>query len=218
MSTITELEARVVTLEKARFCCPDSVDVDDSMRRARREVEERQLTSAAWKWVPPAYYDWPLSQRAKTLGAPSTEYLCKSLLMENKNSDGKDPTHPKFVLVVVQYAATLDVKKLASAIRSLRKNVKERLDYNQFDFRVASPEDNDRLTGFQFNSVTPFGLLTPDLPIVLSEAVARLNFFWMGGGHVHLKLGMAVSDFVKAKKAMVAEISQPRSGADSETM
>jgi prolyl-tRNA editing enzyme YbaK/EbsC (Cys-tRNA(Pro) deacylase) len=137
--------------------------------------------------------------------------------MENRNSDdnGSDPTNPKFVLVVIQYEASLDVRKLASAIRSLRPNVKDRLDYNQFDYRVASAEDNDRLTGFSFNSVTPFGLLE-EIPIVLTAAVIPLNFLWMGGGHVHLKLGMSVSDFLRAINPIVADISQPRSGGDEE--
>jgi prolyl-tRNA editing enzyme YbaK/EbsC (Cys-tRNA(Pro) deacylase) len=137
--------------------------------------------------------------------------------MENRNSDGSDPTNPKFVLVVIQYEASLDARKLASAIRSLRPCVKDRLDYNQFDFRVASPEDNDRLTGFPFNSVTPFGLLQ-EIPIMLTDAVIPLNFLWMGGGHVHLKLGMSVSDFLRATNPIVADVSQPRSGGDEDNV
>lgn len=38
-----------------------------------------------------------------------------------------------------------------------------------------------------------------------------LGYFWMGGGHVHLKLGLAVSDFVgKVKNVKVMEVSVPR--------
>lgn len=209
--SVADLENRIVKLEQARYACPDGILVDNSMRRARVDVEARGIYSAAWKWVPPAYYDWPLEERAKALESPSTQLLCKSLLMENKISDGTDPTNPKFLLVVIQYEATLDARKLASAIRSLRPNVKDRLDYSQFDFRVADPADNDRLTGFSFNSVTPFGL-KEKVPIVLTSAVVPLNFLWMGGGHVHLKLGMAVSDFIKAINPIVADISQPRGG------
>ena len=79
------------------------------------------MYSAIWKWVPATYYDWPLEQRAKCLGAKSTQLLCKALLMDNKQSDGMDPwTNPKFVLVVLQYDSTLDVRKLANSIRSLK--------------------------------------------------------------------------------------------------
>ena len=213
--SVDDLETRVSKLEQARYACPDGVTVDDSMRRARTHVEAKGIYSAIWKWVPPAYYYWSLEQRAKVLESPSTELLCKSLLMENKNADGTDATNPKFLLVVIQYEASLDARKLASAIRSLRPNVKDRLDYSQFDFRVADPEDNDRLTGYSFNSVTPFGL-KEQVPIVLTSAVVPLHFLWMGGGHVHLKLGMAVSDFVKATNPIVADISQPKNGVGAD--
>ena len=211
--SLEELIVRIEKLEKARYACPNGITIDESMRRARIDVEKRGIYSATWKWVPPSYYDWPLEQRAEFLESPSTSLLCKSLLMENRNSDGSDPTNPKFVLVVIQYEASLDARKLASAIRSLRPCVKDRLDYNQFDYRVASADVNDRLTGFSFNSVTPFGLLK-DIPIVLTAAVIPFNFLWMGGGHVHLKLGMSVSDFLRATNPIVADISQPRSGVD----
>lgn len=215
--SLEELIVWIEKLEQARYACPNGITVDESMRRARTDVEKKGIYSATWKWVPASYYDWPLEQRAEVLGSPCTSQLCKSLLMENRNSDGSNPTNPKFVLVVIQYEASLDARKLASAIRSLRPCVKDRLDYNQFDYRVASPEDNDRLTGFSFNSVTPFGLLQ-EIPIILTDAVIPLNFLWMGGGHVHLKLGMSVSDFLRATNPIVADISQPRSGGDEDNV
>lgn len=188
------------------------------MRRARYDVEEKQIYSAVWKWVPPSYYDWPLEQRAACLSAPSTQWLCKALLMDNSKASSPNDgpiissTYPKFVLAVIQYDSTLDIRKLTNAIRSL-KPVKERLDYSRFDFRVADTVDNDRLTGYSYNSVTPFGLLEK-VPILLSDAVVPHKFFWMGGGHVHLKLGMAVADFVQTTDAIVADISRPRNVED----
>jgi prolyl-tRNA editing enzyme YbaK/EbsC (Cys-tRNA(Pro) deacylase) len=128
-----------------------------------------------------------------------------------------DPTNPRFVLVVIQYAATLDPRKLVAAIRALRPNVKDRLDDGRFDFRIASPEDNDRLTGYSHNSVTPFGMLAASagseaVPVLLCHAIVPLKSFWMGGGHPNLKLGMAVSDFCSALNPIVADVSQPRVG------
>ena len=214
-----DLEARVTALEIKHYGCFNNkgVQVDDAMRRARRAVEKAELYSATWKFVPEPYYTWPLSQRAKCLGAPTVHHLCKSLLMENKKVDADapfDPTNPKFVLIVLQYAAELDNKQLVNAIRALRP-VQNRLGDNEFDFRLASEEDNDRLTGYTHNSVTPFGLLDEkNIRIVLAKSIVPLKFFWMGGGHVHLKLRLAVSDFVKALKPIVAPISQPRSNAE----
>lgn len=207
------LRIRVENLERAVYDCPEGENVDDSMRRARQAVERANLYSARWKWVPPAYYTWPLSERAACLQAPSPQYLCKSLLVENKKcrATGHDPTNPRFVLVVIQYAATLDQRKLVSAIRALRPNVKDRLEDSQFEFRIANPEDNDRLTGYSHNSVTPFGILdSSNVSILLCKAIVPLKWFWMGGGHVNLKLGMSVSDFLSALNPIVAGVSQPR--------
>jgi prolyl-tRNA editing enzyme YbaK/EbsC (Cys-tRNA(Pro) deacylase) len=215
------LEARIIALERQRFQCPKDIQVDDfhSVRRARQHVEQHLplLSSANWKWVPPKYYDWSLEQRAKILNTSSTQGLCKSLLLENKKvDDTTDTTNPKFMLVVLQYEATLDVKKLATSIRKLRP-VEQRLDESQFDLRVASVEDNDRITGYSHNSVTPFGLLEAanNVPIYLSSAIINNGYFWMGGGHVHLKLGMSVADFLKVSNVQVMDLSVPRTTTSS---
>jgi prolyl-tRNA editing enzyme YbaK/EbsC (Cys-tRNA(Pro) deacylase) len=215
------LRLRVQKLERAVYDCPDGENVDESMRRARQAVQMATLYSARWMWVPSAYYTWPLSERAACLQAPSPQYLCKSLLVENKKCRAAchDPTNPRFVLVVIQYAATLDLRKLVSAIRALRPNVKDRLEDSQFEFRIAHPEDNDRLTGYSHNSVTPFGILdASNVSILLCKAIVSLKCFWMGGGHVNLKLGMSVSDFVSAFNPIIAGVSQPRIDLDDSSV
>ena len=212
------LVARVSALEKARYQCPADIDVDESMRRARQDVEARKLWSANWKWVPPPYYTWSLEERAKALGVRTTHMLCKSLLLENKKVTDKPEledakTNPRFMLVVLQYETTLDVKKLATSIRKLRP-VAERLEESQFDIRVASPEDNDRIIGYAHNSVTPFGLKEPVM-IILSSSIVPQQYFWMGGGHVHLKLGISVLDFLKIPNVQVMDVSNPRKASSA---
>jgi prolyl-tRNA editing enzyme YbaK/EbsC (Cys-tRNA(Pro) deacylase) len=244
MGVWEDLEARVTALEQKKFQMSshdhssnsDESDdgakqqpvVDEQMRRARKAVEEANVYSAVWKWVPTDYYQRPLSERAKCLTGSSTriEYLCKSLLLENKKCTSPNDENPRYVLVILQYAATLDEAKLTNVIRR-RVPLERRLDPNQYDWRVASSEDNDRLTGYQHNSVTPFGLQDPhsEVTIVLTETVIPLGFFWMGGGHVHLKLGVATSDFITAftnygptnnkKTIVIGDISNPRVGGDS---
>lgn len=216
-SKIQELQARVEALELERYPQENAVPIiDASMRRARQSVEKLGVYSACWRFVPDPYYAWPLEQRAACLQARSMHHLCKSLLLENKKAAAAandDPTNPKFILVIIQYAATLDVKKLGTAVRVLRKDVKTRLEESAFDFRIASEEDNRQITGFEHNSVAPFGLLKP-VPIFVSTALEPLNFFWMGGGHEHLKLGMAFSDFCRALSPFVADISHPRTAME----
>lgn len=225
MADVASLLQRVEALEKKRFQCPHGdIAVDEQMRRARLAVEQSALYSASWVWVPKDYYDRPLSERAKCLKAPSTDYLCKSLLMENRKApqvvnEHHDPTNPRFVLCVIQYGATLDTKKLINAIRALRPVVNDRLDDSHFDIRIASEEDNAKITGYDNNAVVPFGMLSSsssNVPIFLSAPIVPLRYFWMGGGHVHLKLRMTVADFQKALKPIVADISQPRSSNDPE--
>lgn len=211
MTDVAPLLQRIEALEKKRFQCPhDDVQIDEQMRRARLDVEQKKLHSSSWKWVEKKYYSWPLSGRAKALGATSTDYLCKSLLMENRKAPeaNDDATNPRFVLVILQYEATLDTKKLVNALRALRP-VPDRLDDSHFDIRIASEEDNAKITGYDNNAVVPFGLLSP-VTIVLSSPIIPLRYFWMGGGHIHLKLRMTVEDFCEALKPVVADISQPR--------
>jgi prolyl-tRNA editing enzyme YbaK/EbsC (Cys-tRNA(Pro) deacylase) len=229
MSTVTldSILSRIVALERQRYKdIPDDVTViDTSMKRARDAVESScNCYSAVWKFVPEPYYTWTLQQRANCLGSlTGIGALCKSLLMENRkvvNLDNDDDiTNPKFVLVVIQYAATLDVKKLTTCIRSLRMKVKERLDSNQFEWRIASEQDNATITGYEHNSVTPFGLLKPNsVPIILCSKIneQQHKFIYMGGGHGRLKLGLAVSEFCQALHPIIADISQPRSAFDLE--
>merc|ERR1719464_1501529 len=113
VQTCTTLVDRIVALERSHYNCPAEIlEVDESMRRARNEVEYLGLYSSRWRWVPPDYYSWPLEKRASVLNAPSTGHLCKSLLLENKKvtSETYDFNfHPRFVLVVIQYDAELDI-------------------------------------------------------------------------------------------------------------
>lgn len=194
------------------------MEVDESMRRARKEVESATplLSSTAWKWVPEGYYNLTLQQRANILGAHSIQQLCKSMLMENNRAptsteNNNDPTYSKFYLVVVQYNATINTKKLESQARGLRPINQNRLNPSDFDFRVAKEEDNDKVTGYSHNSVTPFGLLKK-VPVILAKAVMDVKpaFIWMGGGHVDLKLGMSVEDFARGTNAIVLDVSDPR--------
>jgi prolyl-tRNA editing enzyme YbaK/EbsC (Cys-tRNA(Pro) deacylase) len=240
---VQELLSRVEALERVRYSkyyssCRENnnnnendafITVDEPMRRAHYAVETQTTLqySAQWKFVPSQYYDTTLVERAQCLGAPSIEYLCKSLLLENRKvptttgSMSYDPTNPRFVLVILQYASILDVSKLISTIRRLRTDVTQRLDGTQFDFRIASESDNDRLTGYSHNSVTPFGMLCrlqtkedngegEAIPIIVSSALVPLHFFWLGGGHVRLKLGLSLKDFCYAFNPIVADISRPR--------
>lgn len=219
-----ELLERIKQLEQKLYGTKEH-PVDEFVRRARNHIDCDLLkknppclaSSTSWKWVPSHYYTLSLSERAKILQAQSTQQLCKSMLMENRApnapKDCKDRTNSRFYLVVVQYDAAINTKKLESEVRGLRSfQSGTRLSTTDFEFRMASEEDNDRITGYSHNSVTPFGLLDSTVPIVLSKSILATvpSFIWMGGGHVHLKLGMAVHDFIQALDALVLDVSDSR--------
>lgn len=48
------------------------------------------------------------------------------------------------------------------------------------------------------------------IPSSLVYELAETPFVWMGGGHVHLKLGLSIDEFVRKTNAIVADISDPR--------
>lgn len=219
-----DLFERVAKLERKIYENSSNQEIDESIKRARQHIESCRNSynnhiclSAAWKWVPPHYYSLDLPSRAKILQASSVDQLCKAMLMENRSStaplDCSDRTNSKYYLVVVQYAATINTKKLESEIRGLRSAQSgTRLDASMFDFRMAKETDSDRVTGFVHNSVTPFGLLDKSVSIVVSKAIMDVTpaFMWMGGGHVDLKLGMSVDHFVAALDALILDVSDAR--------
>eukprot|EP00816_Leptocylindrus_hargravesii_P006845 CAMPEP_0196813424 /NCGR_PEP_ID=MMETSP1362-20130617/36598_1 /TAXON_ID=163516 /ORGANISM="Leptocylindrus danicus, Strain CCMP1856" /LENGTH=220 /DNA_ID=CAMNT_0042189655 /DNA_START=79 /DNA_END=741 /DNA_ORIENTATION=- len=219
MEKLADLEARVQNLEKIKLKIPSDKQGDvtkdeiSAISRARHHVESKKCYSASWKWVPKDYYSKQLDQRSVILGARSPMQLCKALLMENRSVEAKqfDRLNAQFYLVVVQYGAELNTKKLEIEVRAL-KPLQERLEASKFNFRLASAEDNDRLTGYVHNSVTPFGMIAQaTVPIILASAVVKdIKFMFMGGGHVDLKLGMAVDEFVKATGAFVLDVSDSR--------
>jgi prolyl-tRNA editing enzyme YbaK/EbsC (Cys-tRNA(Pro) deacylase) len=60
------------------------------------------------------------------------------------------------------------------------KNLKSELSPH---LRIADENDSAKLTGFQHNAVSPFGLRS-SIPIILAEAITKIkpNFIFLGGG------------------------------------
>jgi len=183
-SSLADLSNRITELETKSWNIPPKLLPDlkptltptalSQMSRARSAVINANCTSAVFKFVPSDYYTYGLEKRRQTLGATTTFQLCKSMLMENVKCDATDcadRTNSRYYLVVVQYEAEINGKKLASEIRALRPAGKDRLPPNMFEFRLAASSDNDRLTGYVHNSVTPFGLLDGTVPIVMASAI-----------------------------------------------
>lgn len=61
---------------------------------------------------------------------------------------------------------------------------------------MLKEDQNEFMTGYIHNGVEPFMMKTP-LPIILSHLIAKKGFFWLGGGHVDLKIRVSVEEFLR---------------------
>jgi hypothetical protein len=72
--------------------------------RLRNECFRLGFKTWRFKRVPSDYYQWEYEARRAVLGAPSIDYLCKSVIMENtklSTEDYSDRTNSKYYLIVV---------------------------------------------------------------------------------------------------------------------
>jgi prolyl-tRNA editing enzyme YbaK/EbsC (Cys-tRNA(Pro) deacylase) len=167
------------------------------------------LHTAVFKWVSSEYYEKPLTWRREQLGAPSIRYLCKSIVLENthcKFEDCADPTNSRFYIAVFQYVERFDTEKVLRLVKDMNSG----LGKKQFNYRLANPEASQKMTGFGYNAVVPFGT-TDRIPVILSEKIAALSpaFFWMGGGHVDCKVRVDTEEFLNVVKPFVGDITTP---------
>ena len=201
---LAALEKRVKRIEDRR-----AGGARTALRAARAATD-----CVATRWVPDDYYGRSMRDRSKLLNC-DVRQMCKSMLLENKQwrgTDEFDPNNAKYYLVVVQYAATFDAGRLRSALVERTK-----LPAKAFNFRVADEKDNDRLSGFKHNAVTPFGFAESRVPVVLSDVAAKMGFIWMGGGHEAFKLGVPVDAFLACFKPWVLDCSTARDEREWDT-
>eukprot|EP00232_Nephroselmis_pyriformis_P016789 CAMPEP_0182881308 /NCGR_PEP_ID=MMETSP0034_2-20130328/17100_1 /TAXON_ID=156128 /ORGANISM="Nephroselmis pyriformis, Strain CCMP717" /LENGTH=232 /DNA_ID=CAMNT_0025014333 /DNA_START=78 /DNA_END=772 /DNA_ORIENTATION=+ len=153
--------------------------------RLHGELVSRGVMDFKFHRAPPEYYSWSLEQRRVELGAVSTNQLCKSIVMENKSAtddivDCSNPKNSRFYCIIVQYNARLDAEKVRSYVHQLNEGAVAK---RRFNMQLARGEDNDRLTGYAHNAVSPVGMAT-DIPMIISHHIAELahegGFFWMG--------------------------------------
>eukprot|EP00890_Picochlorum_soloecismus_P003027 jgi/Picsp_1/3725/NSC_06561-R1_protein len=165
-------------------------------RRLHNELISKGITRFRFVRAPPEYYDEDLEFRRKTLNAPAVEHLCKSIVMENTKIDGSNLEHTKYWLIIVQYSARLNNEKLRNFVINYHDG---KLPRSKVNMRLVAEEKSVELSGYVKNSVTPIGMKT-QLPIVISKSITELvpDEFWIGAGEVDLKVGMPVSDFLKA--------------------
>jgi hypothetical protein len=181
--------------------------------RLQKMIQQEALYSARIKWVPPPFYThWTASERAHYLETNAPSAVCRSLVLENrKQALDMDPSHPRFILVVWPTVAELDINKVTKAVQALRRD--PQLPCTAFDWQVALPADTLRLTGCPFSDVVSPLCATDSnchLTVFLSKTVVPHRFFWMDTGIWTSKVGLTVSDFTKAVKPYICDLSVPK--------
>jgi len=211
LSEIGELEARIAALEAQRKTgLAGSKRGGEPVTRVERALSG--ILSAQLQWVPENYYDLTIGQRRDILGCTIPQML-KTVFVENTactSPDCSDPTNSRYYSVMVQYASRFNAERLLRVIRGLRPE-ETRLPRRKFNFQFAPEDVAKKITGFTKGAVTPFGLLS-NIPIVLTDKVMSIHpsYIWMGGGHIHLKLGIAIKDFVDKLNPIVGDVAEMR--------
>ncbi|KAH6565657.1 hypothetical protein BASA50_010278 [Batrachochytrium salamandrivorans] len=167
--------------------------------------------------VDPAYYSWPLHQRATVVSAYTPSHMCKSVIFENtkwtrethgssSSSRSGQSISPRYITVIVQYTSKLNTTKLNSYAATLLNPM--RLSRKMFHLRVAPEETAMAMTGFGRNGICPFGMLCGDLPTVITLAIhdIRPAVIVLGAGHVDWKLSVSVADLTDKLHAAVVDL------------
>lgn len=79
--------------------------------------------------------------------------------MENKKFEEtkKGKHYHQFICVIVQYTAELNNEKLIKVLKGYQNdNCEDKVSRKGFHYRLAKEETSSQLTGYRFNSVTPF--------------------------------------------------------------
>lgn len=244
-SQIVELEERLSRLEYNAKNEQKIINLDDPVERVKADLQQRSVFTSIMITVPSTYYSWTLEERANILNCHVNQ-LCKSIILENTactEKDCTDPTNSKYYCVVLQYNTKLDEDKLRSIIINLRPNKAERLSKSKVALRLVASETNDKMTGFSHNAVCPFGINTElgrSVPIILSKALhthcttfhggidkrskdnktpnkpTPNHYLYLGGGHVDVKLGMAIGDFMRISNCIIGDITNSREAQEEE--
>ena len=131
------------------------------------------------------------------------DHLCKTIIMKNSeynDSKSSDPYYPRFIMVIVQYSKKLISQQVASIMKDYQRKhtqPEKHVGKKFFKYRLADEADAYELSGYKYNSITPFFMKNDSLIIILSDGITQLDtqYFWLGGGRVELKIGVSVEEF-----------------------
>lgn len=163
------------------------------------------------------YYNLSYQERIELLQGHSIQQLCKTLLMVNKkytiHNELTHIQHPQYVLCIIQYISRLHNDKLCKFIYN---NISQQASCirrsKEYNMRLASEQDNNRLTGYVNNALTPFDINDNTLHIIIDHKIIQQckqydNNMYLGGGHVDVKLMLNIDEFIDKCNIHVGDIT-----------
>jgi len=185
----------------------DFAGEENEITKMVQQARDRlNLKTARFIRAPKDYYQQTLEWRRNILGAPDIRYLFKSMLYQNTRIRGQglaDPRNSEYYLIIYQYVTKFNNEKCQKFIRSLNGFSISKKKYN---FRLAPAEASNKLSGFPHNAVSPLGIKTEGIPIVLSHRALELGHLWLGGGEEDLKLSIDTGEFRNMFRPYIADI------------
>ena len=149
------------------------------------------------------YYSKTLEQRQNIINATTTDVMCKTIILENKNFDETQESkyYKRYYMCIVQYTNEFNAEKIAKLLRIRQnKNCKEnQLSKKYFHFRLSKEEVAFDMSGYYFNCITPYLMKCEEIEILFPLNLTKIYpyYFWLGGGEVELKVGLSINDFYR---------------------
>ncbi|PVU89378.1 hypothetical protein BB561_005381 [Smittium simulii] len=158
--------------------------------------------------VGPSYYEWSLQTRALRLCAPSTNHLCKCVIMQNKKwtpALAERLPFPKTICIIVQYSHSINTSKLAD---HFRLSISPPPPKSYFNFRLLHSSDAALVSGFEHNAVSCFAFKN-NIPLLLSQNILSLSppILFLGAGHPDWKIALPINSLLSSLPVSVADIS-----------
>jgi hypothetical protein len=97
------------------------------------------------------YYSKTLEQRREILNAPSIDFLCKTIILENTayNEKYEGPFYPKYICVVFQYITKFHSEKLGKFVKNYQNaNCKDKASNKYFHYRLVDEKLSVDLSGY----------------------------------------------------------------------
>lgn len=189
---------------------------DQTIVRVKKSLYTHKVYTGKFHTMPADYYARSLEERVGMLGAKSTGQLCKSILFENTffeanpaYTDAPFLGNSKFYLVVVQYVSKINMNMLSTLVHELTPK-EHRLAKKKFHFRLVEEKVSYALSGFKHNAISPYGMLTPNIPVIVCRRCLDHPIIYLGGGEVEVKLSLPISDFITSVNGIVGKVSEPR--------